>query len=1148
MSEPIRKPGRKALFTSEGGAPATIDTQTSFGAKSEEQLRDLLEALEAVRKGDLTKKLKKEKEDIFGELAVSYNGMVDLLNRFGGEVTRVAREVGTEGKLGGQAAIEGVTGTWKDLTDNVNIMANNLTKQVRNIATVATGIASGDLTQKITVEAQGEILAVKETVNKMVDNLNLFGSEVTRVAREVGTEGKLGGQAEVPGVAGTWKALTDNVNTLANNLTNQVRNIGTVSTAIANGDLTQKITVEAQGEILQIKETVNKMVDNLNTFGSEVTRIAREVGVNGKLGGQAAVPGVAGTWKDLTDNVNMLASNLTSQVRNIATVATGIANGDLTQKITVEAQGEILAVKETVNEMVDNLNLFGSEVTRVAKEVGTDGKLGGQAEVPGVAGTWKILTDNVNILADNLTNQVRNIGTVATSIANGDLTQKVTVEAQGEILQIKETVNKMVDNLNTFGSEVTRIAREVGTEGKLGGQGSVPGVAGTWKDLTDNVNAMASNLTNQVRNIAQVATAVAKGDLAQKITVEAAGEILELKDTINDMVDSLNTFGAEVTRIAREVGTEGKLGGQGSVPGVAGTWKDLTDNVNAMASNLTNQVRNIAQVATAVAKGDLTQKITVDAAGEILELKDTINVMVDSLNTFGAEVTRIAKEVGTEGKLGGQAAVPGVAGTWKDLTDNVNAMASNLTNQVRNIAQVATAISSGDLTQKITVEAAGEILDLKNTINKMVDDLNKLAAEVSRVAQVAGAEGKLDERAIVEGVAGSWKDIVETLNNLINSIATPVQEVIRLAVALSKGDISQRFAIEAKGDIKALTDAMNKSFDNLSDLIRLSMDSSSKVANASNQLAESARQVNTALAQASKTTQTIADGAKEQSKKLEGSTKIVADLSGSIQQGASNARSASEVTQEAAKLAQKGTESGKQAADRLKIIDDIVKGNTDTVKELDKRAKEIAIIVGTTKDIADQTNLLALNAAIEAAHAGEAGRGFAVVADEIRKLAEGTKNAAVQIENMVNTVGEATTEVVSGMTTGTQQVTESIDIVNQALTILDQISAGAQEITSKAQEISSATTEQAGGAQQVAKTIEEIATTSEQAAVGAGQMSTSIQQQTSSMQQMAASSQNLSTLAEELRAALRRFKVSDEDESVEFEEEPMEPARKRKKK
>ena len=581
-----------------------------------------------------------------------------------------------------------------------------------------------------------------------------------------------------------------------------------------------------------------------------------------------------------------------------------------------------------------------------------------------------------------------------------------------------------------------------------------------------------------------------------------------------------------MTRVSREVGTEGKLGAQAEVPGVAGTWKDLTDNVNILANNLTNQVRNIAQVTTAVAKGDLNQKITVEAAGEIAELKNTINTMVDSLNIFGSEVTRVSREVGTEGKLGAQAEVPGVAGTWKDLTDNVNILANNLTNQVRNIAQVTTAVAKGDLNQKITVEAAGEIAELKETLNNMVDSLNSLTNEVSRVAQVAGVEGRLTERAKVEGVAGSWKNIVDTLNNLIDSIATPVQEIIKLAIALSKGDISQRVAIQTKGDIQTLSQALNKSFDNLGVLIQLSMDSSTKVAIASSQLAVSSRQVNTALGQAAKTTEQIASGAKEQSKKLEGSTKVIADLSRSIQQGAVNAKTAADITVEAAKLVQKGTESSKQAANRLKSIDEVVRTNTETVKDLDKKAKEISIIVGTTKDIADQTNLLALNAAIEAAHAGEAGRGFAVVADEIRKLAEGTKNAAMQIENMVNTIGDATSGVVIGMVAGTQQVTESIEIINQALSVLEQIEVGTQEITAKAQEISMATTEQAGGAQQVANSIEEIASTSEQAATGATQMATSIQQQTAAMQQMASSAQNLSSLAEDLKTALERFKIT----------------------
>jgi signal transduction histidine kinase/HAMP domain-containing protein/DNA-binding response OmpR family regulator len=510
-------------------------------------------------------------------------------------------------------------------------MTSNLTLQVRNIAEVATAVANGDLSKKITVDVRGEILELKNTLNTMVDQLNSFASEVTRVAREVGTEGKLGGQAQVKGVSGTWKDLTDNVNFMASNLTSQVRNIAAVTTAVANGDLSKKITVDVQGEILELKDTINTMVDQLSSFASEVTRVAREVGTEGKLGGQAVVSGVSGTWKDLTDNVNFMASNLTSQVRNIADVTTAVATGDLSKKITVDVKGEILELKNTINTMVDQLSSFASEVTRVAREVGTEGKLGGQAIVQGVSGTWKDLTDNVNFMASNLTSQVRNIATVTTAVANGDLSKKITVDVQGEILELKVTINTMVDQLNSFASEVTRVAREVGTEGKLGGQAVVKGVAGTWKDLTDNVNFMASNLTSQVRGIARVVTAVANGNLNRKLEVEALGEIAELADTINAMIDTLATFADQVTTVAREVGIEGKLGGQASVPGASGTWRDLTDNVNQLAANLTSQVRAMADVATAVTKGNLTRTITVDASGEVAFLKDNVNEMIRNL-------------------------------------------------------------------------------------------------------------------------------------------------------------------------------------------------------------------------------------------------------------------------------------------------------------------------------------------------------------------------------------------------------------------------------------------------------------------------------------------------------------------------------------
>ncbi|WP_420717766.1 HAMP domain-containing protein [Streptomyces sp. H27-S2] len=739
------------------------------GAVGEPELRQLLAGLTAVRDGDFGTRLPDEADGLLGEIATVFNGMVDQLSLFTSEVTRVAREVGTEGTLGGQAEVPGVSGTWADLTDSVNAMAGNLTTQVRDIAQVATAVARGDLSQKIDVAARGEILELKDTVNTMVDQLSSFADEVTRVAREVGSEGRLGGQAEVPGVAGVWRDLTDSVNFMAGNLTDQVRNIAQVTTAVAKGDLSQKIAVDARGEILELKNTINTMVDQLSAFADEVTRMAREVGTDGRLGGQADVKGVSGTWRDLTDSVNFMAGNLTAQVRSIAEVATAVAQGDLSQKIRVDARGEILELKTTINTMVDQLSAFADEVTRVAREVGTDGRLGGQADVKGVSGTWRDLTDSVNFMADNLTAQVRSIAEVTTAVAQGDLSQKIRVDARGEILELKETINTMVDQLSAFADEVTRVAREVGTEGNLGGQATVRGVSGTWKDLTDNVNVMASNLTGQVRSIAQVATAVARGDLSQKIMVEAKGEVAALAGVINTMVDTLSAFADEVTRVAREVGTEGRLGGQARVPNVAGTWKDLTDNVNSMANNLTGQVRNIALVTTAVANGDLSKKIDVDARGEILELKTTINTMVDQLSSFAAEVTRVAREVGSEGRLGGQAEVEGVSGTWKRLTENVNELAGNLTRQVRAIAEVASAVAEGDLTRSITVDASGEVAELKDNINSMVGSLRETtrANQVqdwlkSNLAQISGLmQGHRDLAVVAELVMDELAPLVD---------------------------------------------------------------------------------------------------------------------------------------------------------------------------------------------------------------------------------------------------------------------------------------------------------------------------------------------------------------------------------------------------
>nr|WP_245654489.1 HAMP domain-containing protein [Streptomyces violens] len=633
--------------------------------------------MNAVRDGDFTVRADGAYEGVAAELAEAFNQIVTRNAHLASELQRVRQEVIREGRLDERLTASPGHGAWTTSVEAANTLLEALVVPVGNATRVLDAVADGDLTRRVELhdgkrQLRGDLARLGHGVNRMVDQLSLFTGEVTRVAREVGTEGRLGGRAKVQGLSGDWRYVTEAVNAMAARLTAQVRDIAVVTTAVARGDLTQQVTVEATGELLELKLTVNTMVDQLRAFADEVTRVAREVGTEGQLGGRAHVAGVSGVWKNLTDNVNFMASNLTSQVRNIAQVTTAVATGDLSQKITVDARGEILELKSTINTMVDQLSAFADEVTRVAREVGT---------------------------ADNLTSQVRNIAQVATAVAQGDLGKTITVEAKGEILELKSTINTMVDQLSAFADEVTRVAREVGT--------------------------MALNLTSQVRNIAQVTTAVADGDLSKKITVDARGEILQLKDTVNTMVEQLRAFADEVTRVAREVGTEGRLGGRAQVRGVSGVWEDLTENVNFMADNLTSQVRNIAQVATAVAQGDLSKKIDVDARGEILALKTTINTMVDTLSSFSSEVTRVAREVGSEGQLGGQARVEGVYGTWKRLTTGVNELASNLTTQVRAIAEVAGAVTQGDMSRSITVEAKGEVAELKNNINLMVSNLRE---------------------------------------------------------------------------------------------------------------------------------------------------------------------------------------------------------------------------------------------------------------------------------------------------------------------------------------------------------------------------------------------------------------------------------------
>ncbi|MGH8899015.1 MAG: HAMP domain-containing protein [Egibacteraceae bacterium] len=736
----------------------------------EADLRELLRALRAAKDGDFSARLPQGRDSLLAQIGGAFNEVVELNGKVNRELSRVGRLVGREGRMEERFSLD-ARGAWADTAASVNRLVEDLSRPTTEIARVIEAVAAGDLTQQMALKIQGqpvkgEFLRIGKTVNAMVHQLSAFSVEVSRVAREVGTDGKLGGQAKVRGVSGTWKDLTDNVNSMASNLTDQVRNIAQVTTAVAKGDVSQKITVEARGEVARLKETINTMVDQLSSFADEVTRVAREVGTEGILGGQAKVKGVSGTWKDLTDSVNSMASNLTSQVRNIAQVATAVARGDLSQKITVEAKGEVAVLADTINSMTDTLRAFADEVTRVAREVGTDGRLGGQAEVPNVSGTWKDLTDSVNFMASNLTGQVRDIAQVTTAVANGDLTQKITADVRGEMLQLKDTINTMVDQLSSFADEVTRMAREVGTEGRLGGQAQVRGVSGTWKDLTDSVNYMADSLTTQVRDIAQVTTAVANGDLSKKISVDVRGEMLELKNTVNTMVDRLSSFADEVTRVAREVGTEGRLGGQARVRGVSGRWKDLTDNVNSMADSLTAQVRDIARVTTAVANGDVSKKISVDVRGEMLELKNTVNTMVDQLSSFADEVTRVAREVGTEGRLGGQARVPGVSGTWRDLTDSVNIMADSLTVQVRAITEVATAVTQGDLTRSIAVEAKGEVAELKDHVNQMIANL----AETTR--RNTEQDWLKSNLARISGLMQGQRDLA-AVSRLIMSELTP---------------------------------------------------------------------------------------------------------------------------------------------------------------------------------------------------------------------------------------------------------------------------------------------------------------------------------------------------------------------------------------